>query len=71
MFNNFILIIAPKALLGCDFEGNNLCQWTQDVATDKFNWTLNKGSTSTTDSGPTVDHTTGNGKTSATIYSVD
>lgn len=57
--NQTIPFPAPKDLLGCTFEGNTICRWTQSV-NDKFNWTLHKGSTSTTDSGPSTDHTTGN-----------
>ena len=57
----FIVIIfsAPQTLMGCNFENNNICRWSQDV-TDKFNWTLHKGSSSSSDTGPSTDHTTGN-----------
>ncbi|CAH3118157.1 unnamed protein product [Pocillopora meandrina] len=53
--------IPPKGKFDCDFEGG-FCLWTQD-STDSFNWTRHRGRTSSTDTGPTTDHTlkTGNG----------
>ncbi|XP_047128245.1 MAM and LDL-receptor class A domain-containing protein 1 isoform X1 [Hydra vulgaris] len=51
---------------GCNFETKTLCQWSQDL-TDKFNWTLNSGTTSSDGSGPNVDHTYGN-KTGTYLY---
>lgn len=41
----------------CDFESSNLCEWKNDK-TDNFDWTWKSGSTSTTNTGPTNDHTT-------------
>ncbi|XP_077978860.1 MAM and LDL-receptor class A domain-containing protein 1-like [Glandiceps talaboti] len=43
----------------CDFE-NGLCGWSNDLVNDDVDWTLNKGSTSTTKTGPDFDHTLGN-----------
>ena len=45
---------------GCNFD-HGMCAWTNDK-TDQFDWTLNKGSTNTTGTGPTSDHTQGNTK---------
>lgn len=47
--------IPPKGKFDCDFEGG-FCLWTQD-STDSFNWTRHRGRTSSTDTGPTTDHT--------------
>ena len=44
----------------CTFE-RNLCSWTQDN-TDQFDWTRTSGSTPSSSTGPSVDHTTGTGK---------
>ena len=41
----------------CDFEASNLCEWKNDQ-TDNFNWIWKTGSTSTSNTGPTNDHTT-------------
>jgi len=41
----------------CNFE-NNLCGWTQ-ASNDQFDWTRNMGTTGSTNTGPTNDHTTG------------
>lgn len=45
----------PKGKFNCDFE-IDFCSWTQD-SSDKFNWTRHRGRTSSTDTGPTTDHT--------------
>ena len=46
----------------CTFEtGSNLCGYTE-ATNDNFDWTLNVGSTASTDTGPRNDHTTGYGK---------
>jgi len=45
----------PKGKFNCDFE-IDFCSWTQD-SSDKFNWTRHRGKTSSTDTGPTTDHT--------------
>ncbi|EDV21956.1 uncharacterized protein TRIADDRAFT_59472 [Trichoplax adhaerens] len=46
----------PPTLFDCNFE-NGFCNWQQDVATDTFNWTRNQGSTFSSSTGPSVDHT--------------
>ncbi|XP_053397191.1 sushi, von Willebrand factor type A, EGF and pentraxin domain-containing protein 1-like [Mercenaria mercenaria] len=44
----------------CDFD-NGFCHWTQ-VDNDDFDWTLNEGQTQTSNTGPSSDHTSGNGR---------
>ena len=55
-------ILFSVAIVGfnCNFE-RNLCSWTQDN-TDQFDWTRTSGSTPSSLTGPSVDHTTGTGK---------
>lgn len=53
-------ILAPRLDLNCNFE-NGLCNWHQGKL-DDGDWRLHSGSTSTSNTGPTVDHTIGNGK---------
>ncbi|KAL8608892.1 hypothetical protein ACOMHN_065230 [Nucella lapillus] len=43
----------------CNFDAS-FCSWTQDKM-DTFDWTRNRGSTPTIGTGPTGDHTSGNG----------
>ena len=46
-------------LLGfCDFE-NDYCTWTQEPTRDVFDWLRSQGSTDSTGTGPSKDHTTG------------
>ncbi|XP_052404818.1 MAM and LDL-receptor class A domain-containing protein 1 isoform X21 [Carassius gibelio] len=49
----------PNCRMNCDFE-SDICSWTQPV-TDVFDWTRHKGSTPTSMTGPSSDHTTGSG----------
>ena len=49
----------------CDFE-NDWCQFTQ-AADDTFDWSRHSGSTSSTNTGPSNDHTTGTGVHSISI----
>ncbi|KAJ8050465.1 MAM and LDL-receptor class A domain-containing protein 2 [Holothuria leucospilota] len=42
----------------CNFESNNICEWTQDK-NDRMNWILKRGPTSSSATGPSVDHTLG------------
>lgn len=46
--------------LNCNFE-LNLCTWKQDT-TDQFDWRRQLGSTASSSTGPSVDHTTGTSK---------
>ena len=41
----------------CNFE-SNICGWTQ-AKNDRFDWTRHRGSTASTNTGPSADHTTG------------
>ncbi|XP_071956926.1 MAM and LDL-receptor class A domain-containing protein 2-like [Antedon mediterranea] len=50
--------VAPS-LIDCDFE-LGICGYTQ-LKTDDFDWTRQKGSTASSQTGPSTDHTTGIG----------
>ncbi|XP_039999689.1 MAM and LDL-receptor class A domain-containing protein 1-like [Xiphias gladius] len=49
----------PVCQMDCDFE-QDLCEWSQLLA-DVFDWTRHSNSTPTTMTGPSSDHTTGDG----------
>ncbi|XP_041355231.1 MAM and LDL-receptor class A domain-containing protein 1-like [Gigantopelta aegis] len=49
----------PACELSCDFDAG-LCGWTQSKS-DQFDWNLHHGSTTSVNTGPYRDHTTGNG----------
>ncbi|XP_056149882.1 zonadhesin-like [Lampris incognitus] len=49
----------PVCKMNCDFD-QDLCAWNQ-LLTDVFDWTRNNGSTPTELTGPSSDHTNGNG----------
>ena len=53
----FVFVFFSVSSFDCDFEAG-LCSWTQ-TSTDNFDWSRNSGSTSSTGTGPTGDHTTG------------
>lgn len=42
----------------CSFENPNLCGWS-NVQGDNFDWTRSNGYTSSSGTGPSVDHTSG------------
>jgi len=44
----------------CTFD-QGLCRWTQRKD-DKFDWTLKRGKTGSSGTGPLGDHTSGNGR---------
>ncbi|CAC5378863.1 MAM and LDL-receptor class A domain-containing protein 1,MAM and LDL-receptor class A domain-containing protein 2 [Mytilus coruscus] len=48
---------SAPSIYDCNFE-QNLCNWSQSIS-DEFDWTRNKGRTSSSDTGPITDHTTG------------
>lgn len=45
----------------CDFDRDYFCSWTQSY-NDTFNWSRQSGPTSSSATGPSYDHTTGNCK---------
>ncbi|XP_038071818.1 MAM and LDL-receptor class A domain-containing protein 1-like [Patiria miniata] len=49
---------VPLSALKCDFDSNHLCQF-KNSQNDDFDWTLNSGGTSSSDTGPDSDHTVG------------
>ncbi|XP_078360420.1 MAM and LDL-receptor class A domain-containing protein 1-like isoform X2 [Oculina patagonica] len=49
----------PVASLGCNFD-QSMCGFVQET-NDVFDWTRNMGGTSSSSTGPSGDHTTGNG----------
>lgn len=51
--------IPPSASFSCNFE--NKCGFKQNI-NDKFDWTVRSGSTPSRNTGPSGDHTTGQGK---------
>lgn len=54
--------ISPGACTGtqgrCDFE-NDMCTWINTATGDNFDWLRKQGSTDTTGTGPSGDHTLG------------
>lgn len=44
----------------CNFDLDTFCSWTQDL-TNTLDWTIQKGATAKFDTGPTSDHSSGNG----------
>ncbi|XP_013393210.1 MAM and LDL-receptor class A domain-containing protein 2-like, partial [Lingula anatina] len=50
-------VVTPTVTVKCDFE-KDVCNYTQDN-TDQFDWTRKSGSTSSSITGPTNDHTYG------------
>ena len=48
------------AALDCDFEGDDFCDYFQSH-NDDFDWQITNGKTSSWDTGPSGDHTTGHG----------
>ena len=53
--------MAALANTSCNFD-SGLCCWQQSI-TDVFDWTINTGSTWSSDTGPDYDHTSGLGNT--------
>ena len=52
-----INVLADPSHIHCDFEVD-YCGWSNDT-TAQFNWTRHQGKTSSTDTGPSTDHTQG------------
>ncbi|XP_053397241.1 MAM and LDL-receptor class A domain-containing protein 1-like isoform X1 [Mercenaria mercenaria] len=55
-----ISIIPTLCSLDCDYD-DGFCNWMQYDG-DNFDWTLQRGPTETSDTGPEADHTSGNGQ---------
>ena len=55
------------ATIDCDFENpySQLCAW-KNIKTDKMDWRLGQGKTSSLNTGPSNDHTLGDGRGRAT-----
>lgn len=52
--------LDPQVILSCNYENETdpFCGFTQDTL-DDFDWTRQAGTTSTENTGPSVDHTYG------------
>ena len=55
---------APLPQSSCNFDSGLCSGWRQSYS-DVFDWTRNRGSTSSSGTGPSSDHTTGSGKLSS------
>lgn len=67
MFTSLIFISASATasplgsanITQCDFESRSICGFTQAHGVDKFDWSYDNGGTSSSGTGPKVDHTLG------------
>jgi hypothetical protein len=61
----------PDGIYGmdCTFENKFRCGWTQDN-TDDFDWDETTGDTATSVTGPSFDHTLGQGKPGKQLHSL-
>ena len=57
---------SPSAQASCNFDYGLCYGWSQSRS-DIFDWTMRNGSTPSFDTGPSSDHTTGNGKYDNTV----
>ena len=57
----FLKCLFLSAAFACNFDSLSVCGFTQDK-NDKFDWTRNRGSTSSSSTGPSADHSTGSGR---------
>jgi len=53
--------MTALASTSCNFDNGLCCDWQQSIA-DVFDWTINTGSTGSSNTGPDYDHTSGLGK---------
>ena len=58
--NCFTLMFLFSLATACNFD-SSMCGFTQDK-TDKFDWIRHRGSTSSSATGPSSDHTSGSGR---------
>ena len=49
--------LSATGAVDCNFD-TDICAWTQDLS-DNFNWSRNKGTTGSANTGPQADHTSG------------
>ena len=62
-FSMFSGGIQGAVVADCDFDNGVLCDTLRQVSgSDNFDWSIARGSTRTSDTGPNGDHTTGGGK---------
>ena len=52
---------TPPMPVNCTFE-TGLCNWNNLKTGDQFDWTRHRGSTYSTNTGPSIDHTTNSNK---------
>ena len=52
---------SPSVQASCNFDYGLCYGWSQS-SSDVFDWTRQRGSTSSSNTGPSSDHTTGNGR---------
>ena len=57
---------SPSGQASCNFDYGLCYAWSQSRS-DIFDWTLRNGSTPSFDTGPSSDHTTGNGTYTTTV----
>ena len=57
---------SPSAQASCNFDYGLCYGWSQS-SSDIFDWTRRRGNTSSLNTGPSSDHTTGNGKYNFTV----
>ena len=60
-YPNVSIPTSSPAVTSCNFD-YSLCYGWQQSYSDVFDWTRNSGSTSSSSTGPSSDHTTGYGK---------
>ena len=58
MFHHNVFFFSVT--IGCNFD-SSMCGFTQDK-NDRFDWTRKRGSTGSPSTGPSSDHTSGNGR---------
>lgn len=56
----YLIAVVSQSTFDCDFE-KDLCSWTQEKNSDKFDWKRARGPTASSATGPTLDHTSGTG----------
>lgn len=57
MSHHLLIMTSDPPVISCNFE-SGICGWTQ-ARDDQFDWMRHRGTTATSNTGPTRDHTTG------------